>query len=298
MEGFETMHSSINAIWFILYLLFLDTSVLGQNVTGQVIDTNTKEPIPYVNIGIIGKNIGTVSDAYGNFKLSVTDALASDSLRFSMVSYEAKTFAITDVRRFGIPKSIALNERHIELREVIVSGEMASQITLGLARKHCYPIPLYKGASSNLAFPQAGYRHEIGTRFPNNELIYLDSIQINLAASNVDTLPLRLNIYEIKNETINNILAEPIYISLTKKEAESYPIIDLTKYQIEVKSDFLVTIENYKHLPGGSIKILANFKAKGRKYPTYYRSSSQSNWIRFLTKKSKDIGLSIVVFGQ
>ena len=284
--------------FFILYILSLGATVSGQVIESQVIDPQTGHPIAYVNIGIVGKSIGTVSDENGKFQLSITDASADDTLRFSMISYVSKAFLVSDLRKTGITEAIEMDERHIELQEVIVSGESAEQIKLGLARKHCYPIPLYKGASSNLAFPQEGYRHEIGTRYLNDKLIYLDSIQLNFAAANEDHIDLRLNIYAIENETFTNILPEPIYISLSKEEAEDYPIIDLSKYQIEVKSDFLITIENYKQLPGGSLKILANFKAKGRIYPTYYRSSTQGNWTRFTTKKSRDIGLSFIVFAQ
>lgn len=270
----------------------------GQTISSRVIDTKTGQPIAYVNIGIVGENIGTVSNEDGVFELSITDASDTDTLRFSMISYLTKEFTVADLRRSGISESIMLDQRHIELSEVVVAAQKATQIKLGLDRKHCYPIPLYKGASSNIAFPQEGYRHEIGTRYSNTNLIYLDSIQLNFAASNADTLEFRLNVYAIENEIMSNILVEPIYILLSKKEAENFPIIDLSKYQIEVESDFLVTIENYKHLPGGSIKIMANFKAKGRMYPTYYRSNSQSNWVRFQTRKSKGIGLSFVVFAQ
>lgn len=282
----------------ILCYLCSQASALGQAITSQVLDIKTGRPIPYVNIGIVGKSIGTVTDENGRFELTIHDALDNDTLRFSMVSYVSKSVVVSDIRSSGIAKSISMEERQIQLQEVVVSSESLAQIKLGLARKHCYPIPLYKGASSNLAFPQAGYRHEIGTRYSNDKLIYLDSIQLNFAAANQDHIDLRLNIYVIKDDVFSNILTEPIYISLSKEEAEDYPVIDLSKYQIELKSDFLISIENYKKLPGGSLKILANFKAKGRMYPTYYKSSTQGNWTRFTTKKSRDIGLSFIVFGQ
>lgn len=288
----------MKAALLLLGFICFGITVSGQTITSQVIDSKTGQPVAYVNIGIVGKNIGTVSDEDGKFQLSISEASDNDTLKFSMISYVTKANVVANVRRSGLPASIKMDQRQIQLQEVIVSGESAEQIILGLAKKHCYPIPLYKGASSNFTFPQKGSRHEIGTRLSNTQAIRLDSIQINFAYVQPDSLAFRLNIYTIENETISNILEEPIYIALSKEETMNFPIINLTKYQIEVNTDFLVTIENYRNMPDGSTKLLANFKAKGRVFPTYYRNSSQSNWVKLQTKKSKDIGLSIIVFAN
>ncbi|OEK00680.1 hypothetical protein BFP97_03785 [Roseivirga sp. 4D4] len=282
----------------ILCLTFFEVIISGQTLKSQVIDRKTGQPIPYVNIGIVGKNIGTVSDNNGRFQLSIENAVDSDTLRLSMISYVTQEFIVGDLRRLEVFELIEMDQRQIELKEVTVLSQRPSQIKLGLEKRHCYPIPLYKGASSNIAFPQNGYRHEIGTRFSNDRPLYLDSIQLNFAVSFVDTIEFRLNIYSIQNQEISNILSEPIYISLSKSEAENSPVIYLSKYEIEVHSDFLVTIENYQQMPVAAVKILANFKSKGRVYPTYYRSNSQGNWVKLQTKKSKDIGISFIVFGQ
>ena len=270
----------------------------AQNVFSQVTDSNTGLPIPFVNIGIVGKNIGTVSDQEGNFQLSLTSALDTDTLRFSMVSYISKEFNLSELRKSEFPKSIQLIEKVIQLREVIITAHGAPPIQLGIKKKYCYPIPLYKGASSKISFPQKGYRHEIGTRFSNSKTIYLDSIQLNLAECTLERLEFRLNVYSIENETFKNILGKPIYISLTKEEALNSPIINLMKHLIEIESDFLITIENYKKIRDNVITIFANFKSKGKMYPTYYRHSSQSDWVNFKAKKFKEIGLSFLAFAH
>jgi len=288
----------LKAPLLLLIVICLEISVSGQTLINQVIDSKTGLSIPYVNIGIVGKNTGTVSDQDGKFQLSISEALDNDTLKFSMVSYVTQVFSVADIRQSGLPQFVAMDQREIQLQEVIVSSESATQIKLGLNKKYCYPIPLYKGASSNLTFPQKGSQHEIGTRFSNTNPIYIDSLQINFAYAQTDTVAFRINIYVIENESIINILEKPIYVEWSKEEALDFPMINLTKYQIEVDTDFLVAIENYKNMPDGSTKILANFKSKGRVYPTYYRNSSQSTWVKLQTKKLKDIGMSIMVFGN
>ena len=74
--------------------LFLSLPIGAQTfVIGQVIDAATKEPLPYVNIGQLNKNIGTVSDETGYFELEVnTEQNSRDTLRFSMIGFERSTF--------------------------------------------------------------------------------------------------------------------------------------------------------------------------------------------------------------
>jgi hypothetical protein len=274
------------------------TSILGQDISAQIKDSKTQLPIQYANIGIVGKNIGTVSDSLGDFKLSLTNVLDIDTLRISIIAYKTKNYKVGDLRNSEFPKTVLMDESIVQLNEIIINNQNGKPFQLGLKKKYGYPIPLYKGVQSKVAFPQKGYRHEIGTRFTNSKIMSLDSIQLNFAECNVDEINLRLNVYSIQEGRFENILSQPIYITLNKKEALDFPIINLVKHTIEIDSDFLVTIENYKKMGDGALYILANFKSRGRKYPTYYRHSSQSNWIKHRSKKSKTFGISILAFGH
>ena len=58
------------------------------DLVGQVIDADTEEPLPYVNIGLVNKNIGTVTDEAGYFELEVHEnGYAEATLRFSMIGW-------------------------------------------------------------------------------------------------------------------------------------------------------------------------------------------------------------------
>lgn len=284
----------------ILFLCCLNpvVTILAQDISSQIKDSKTQLPIQYVNIGIVGKNIGTVSDSLGNFQLSLTSAFDTDTLKISIITYKTINYNIGDLRASEFPNTILMDEKIVQLKEVVISNEKRKAIKLGLKRKYSYPIPLYKKVSSKVAFPQKNGSHEIGTRFTNSKTIHLDSIQLNFAECNLDNVEIRLNIYSIKNDIIENILIQPIYISLTKENALNFPIIDLTEHNIQVESDFLITIENHMQIKDGALYLLANFKSKGKMYPTYYKKSSQSNWVKLETKKYKTIGISILTFGH
>ena len=70
-----------------LFFLFLPFISLSQTlIIGQLIDEATQNPLPYVNIGLIDENIGTVSDRQGYFELLLNPAQYKNAtLLFSML---------------------------------------------------------------------------------------------------------------------------------------------------------------------------------------------------------------------
>jgi len=50
-------------------MLLLGLNLSAQIVEGRIMDKDTGESIPYVNIGLIGKGIGTVGDELGMAKV-------------------------------------------------------------------------------------------------------------------------------------------------------------------------------------------------------------------------------------
>ena len=58
---------------FILILLIICHGILSsQVIKGKVLDSKTKEPISFTNIGILGKGIGTVTNEDGTFELNIS----------------------------------------------------------------------------------------------------------------------------------------------------------------------------------------------------------------------------------
>ena len=105
----------------ILALLLVFTSMLmsGQtSFTGIVIDANDNNPIPGVNIKVLGNNTGTSTDFDGNFKLNVSDEVPF-SIEITSVGYQTQTIEITSD---GQTLEIALVENATSLDEVVVSA--------------------------------------------------------------------------------------------------------------------------------------------------------------------------------
>ena len=277
----------------IFVVLFHPYLCLSQEINGQVKDGESGNFIPFVNIGVIGKDIGTVTGLDGTFSLDLSKATDKDTLRFSFIGYEPLSLSVNYIRKNGFPYEISLKEKVIKLKEVIVASNRLIPKTLGIRREDCYPMPLYKKATSNIPFPQPSYRHEIGTFFANDQPLYLDSIQLNFTDIQIDTVILRVNIYISTEGGLKSILNKPLYIDFHSSEESQQ--IDISHLGLQLESDFLVSIENYGRIKDNSLNILANFKSKGKRYPTYYRRNTQSNWI-MLKSKSQDFGISFIAF--
>ncbi|PQJ78605.1 carboxypeptidase-like regulatory domain-containing protein [Polaribacter porphyrae] len=298
MEKIKGYYRITNRKTLVAVFLFFNTCflVLGQHITSQIKNAITKLPIEYVNIGIPGKDIGTVSDSLGFFKIILKNFLDIDTLKISAIGYKTRNYSIIELKNNEFPKIVFLEEEIVQLKEIIISNKKREPFQLGLKKKYCYPIPFYKKVSGQVPFPQKNLFHEIGTRFKNKKVIKLDSIQINFAKVNLDNLEFRLNIYAIKNEKITNILTQPIYVYLSKEEALNFPVINLKKYNIDLDSDFSIAIENHKKLQNGALTFLANAKSRGKNYPTFYRDNSQGNWTELKSKKKKPVAISLLAF--
>ncbi len=101
----------------VVFILALTVNAQEKTViTGKVIDAKTKEPLAFVNVGFLGKTIGTTTDYNGVF--SITTQWASDQLIASYIGYHE---SIKDIETGKRQKIIfELESYAINLNEVVV----------------------------------------------------------------------------------------------------------------------------------------------------------------------------------
>ncbi len=74
-------------IRWLIFFLAINSTVYSQHLLeGTIIDSETKIPVPFASVGIVGSSKGTSSNLNGQFSISVTD---SDSLKISCIGYES-----------------------------------------------------------------------------------------------------------------------------------------------------------------------------------------------------------------
>ena len=260
----------------ILTLLVLMTPViiLCQPYSGRIIISGTDNGVGFANIGIVGKNIGTVSDIDGNFTINLEDDYDSDSLRFSMIGYEAKCLLVSDFK-VNPTKKIYLSPRCYNLTEVKVTFHRYKKLRLG------NPVSTHD-LRSGFADNELG--SELGVKIHVRKQAVLGDINLNVGICTFDSVTYRLNIYRVTNNSLyENILTEPIYISFSKDEIKNVIVFNLKKYSITVEGDILVALELYKDLGDGRLLFNTEFFTG----ITYHRKTSQGKW----TQSAGMIGL-------
>lgn len=65
---------------------------------GVVQDARTNEPIPFVNIGLLGTVAGVASDVDGRFELVIPDRYATHVLRLSAIGYASKDIKVYEIQ--------------------------------------------------------------------------------------------------------------------------------------------------------------------------------------------------------
>lgn len=240
-----------------------------------MINSSDRRPIEYVNIGIPGKNIGTVSDEAGKFGLVVDPRYDTDSVLFSIIGFEPQAIAVSELRATAI-SSIKLKEKVYELTEVVIQPKDYRTKTLGVTSKS-------KKFSAGFTDNLLGY--ECGIRMSVKKTAIVKQVNINVSYCSYDTVFYRLNIYEERDKLgFKNILQEPIYILMDRELVKDEIQIDLRSKDISVDGDFLVTLEHIKDLGEGKLLFSAGLRKK-----THFRKTSQGAW------ETAPVGISISV---
>lgn len=110
----------------ITVLLVVSQHAFSQNdskiIQGKILDSQSKQPLAYANIGISGTIYGTASNESGAFYLEVPAGYSDKSLIVSYLGYKSYSQLVSDL---DIKKSvlILLEEQNRELEEVIVTSK-------------------------------------------------------------------------------------------------------------------------------------------------------------------------------
>lgn len=85
-------------------------------IRGLVVDERKENPIPYCNIGILGKAVGTMTNLNGQFVINIPEKYKADTLSFSSIGFEA--FYIPMKNFTYDPITISLNKKNYQLKTI------------------------------------------------------------------------------------------------------------------------------------------------------------------------------------
>jgi hypothetical protein len=253
-------------IYPILFILVVCSKIAFAQTqsSGNVVDAKTNEKLPFVNVGIIGKGIGTVTNNDGNFILNLP-ANGADSLRVSMVGYVPQSFLVADLAKHADHLNIKLVPAVTELNEVKVKNRKWKTAVLGNTTT---------SQGTNAGFTTNRLGHEIGAiikikRAPTG----LKRFNASLVDYGSDSVKLRLNIYSVKDGLPNqNLLHENIFVTVHKGDKQIS--INLEPYDIMVDDNFFVSLEWIQSVRGRGLMFSASLLSSA----IISRETSQANW--------------------
>jgi hypothetical protein len=214
-----------------LLLCLIFNSVYSQiTIEGRVVDAMTKEPITFVNIGIVEYNIGTVSDYNGKFKLEYKSA--HDVIIFSSIGFESVKFTVAEVQDL---RDISLSPRAYTIETININAQRFDEIDRMFGVKN-------ESRGHSIGFGSSQLGTEIGAPIKFETTAYIKSANFTINHAKGDSMVFRVNIYEFNDGKIGeNILTENIIIRA--KQTKGLITIDLENKNIVLKSDVLLSLE-------------------------------------------------------
>lgn len=265
-----------------LFAFLLSFTVLNAQhiLQGRIIDAFSKEPLPFVNIGVLKKELGTVSNEDGFFFLEVPDLFAKETLRFSMIGFDERDFQVADLEAILLSNNtLVLAEQTTFLEEVVLTAE--KKWDTRVSGNSTTSKLLITGFTSN----QLGNEIALFVKVKKTPA-YIDGIQFSVVENIYPEVRFRVNVYSSDYRFPDeNIMKENIFVTL--KQSEGLISVDLKEYDILVDDDVFISLEWIdEDLGSEGLWFSAGVFGKS----IYARSTSQAEW-----KKQRGLSLGMSV---
>lgn len=273
---------------FLTMLLFIGNLAYSQTkmITGTVISSDDKAPIPGVSVSVKGTSLGTITSGNGKYELRVPND--AKSLVFSFVGMKTKevtlgTGSVYDVNlesdvlgidevvvtAFGIkrkPKEMGVATTNVENQELTAAG--VSNVMNGLSGKvsGLQINTINNGVNPDTKITLRGNRHFVAS---NQALVVLDGIPISATYLNT------INPNDISSV---NVLKGASAAALYGNDASNGVLIVTTKKgekgKLTVKVSNITTFEQVSYMPN-----LQNRFASGSSETIYNSDPNYTMWI-------------------
>jgi hypothetical protein len=255
-------------------IILLVSNLCFSQLKSIIIDSKTKEKIPYVNIWIENENIGTTSNEKGEFELEID---STKNILFSAIGFETKKISSDSIKNI-----LELRPITTELDEIIISSKKLTQELI---------VGKFKKLKINHYYKN-GIKPWIIARFFNykekyDKTPFLKKIRL-LTKSDVKNSKFNIRLYALnENGEPKNYIYDKNIIGIAKK-GKKITEIDISKLNIEFpENGFFIAIEwliieenkhEYKYTMQGSKK-----KLEGISYEpaigTIPTETSENSWV-------------------
>jgi hypothetical protein len=210
--------------------ILLISNLCFSQLKAVIIDNETKEKLPYVNIWVENENIGTTSNENGEFELKVN---GSKIILFSAIGFETKKINSNSIKNI-----IELKPLVTELKEVIIKSEKLTQkIIIGEFKKSKINHYFACGTNPWIAAKYFEYKEDY------NKTSLLNKIRV-LTNSDVKDSKFNIRLYSINtNDEPENYIYDKNIIGIAQK-GNTITEIDISDLNIIFpKEGFFIAIE-------------------------------------------------------
>ncbi|MEM6844402.1 MAG: carboxypeptidase-like regulatory domain-containing protein [Bacteroidota bacterium] len=259
-------------ITVLLSVLPLANVALSQTISGIVLDSATQEPMAYVHIGVLGKNLGVISRDDGTFQIDLSGAAPQDQLTFSSIGYHSRHIPQSAWK--SSPMKVYLSPQTYTLKEVVVEdSRLGELVKIGRYQPT-------KWTSGQSGLEKFGWGGEWAIRiFSDGHSYRIKDINFHTRFNTMDSVLFRINIYDVKDSMPNNsLLQEELLVKSYKRD--KWISQDVSSRQLLIDEDIIVSFEVVQ-LWLSSRGDNSLFFTHGKDYDrggTYARASSLAPW--------------------
>ena len=263
--------------FFLFFLLLASTLSAQENIQlSGIVTDNNGQSLDYVNIGVLGTDVGTVSDQDGKYTLILKPVIGvEDSICFSIIGYESKFFILKNLLAKS-DHNIELSEKIFDLSEVVVKPEFANLKEKGSAKT---------SSKRNVNFaisqiPNQNLGSEIGKRFKIKKQSFLESYKFYISQNDFDTVGFRINVYEMKNGKPGDLILKENILYEIQNQKTGWVEINLAPYNIYANENIIVSLSWIYHSEKGNrLKLPISFPVINGFH--YYRFAARDKWKKF-----------------
>lgn len=255
----------------LLLLLFI-ASAVAQPISGRITDGRTHAALPYVNIGVVGQDLGTVADEQGAYTLAFQKPLAAATVRISSLGYAPRNLTLAEL---AAQPDVALTPEAVPLAEVQVRGRAGFRRTHTLGNTSGSKSSNYRFSSANLGW-QMGTVIKLSRR-PSQ----LVDANFFIAYDAHGQVTFRINLYRLDargHPTEIKLIDHDLIV--TRPLVRGPMTVDLRAEKLLLNKDFFLAIELLNRSEIGSPEEPYAFSASFgyTQNEVYRRSTSQAPW--------------------
>jgi hypothetical protein len=255
----------------------------------RVVDGQSRQPVPYASVGVVGRPLGTVADAKGSFLPMWVGASATDTVVVSCVGYQSRRLLAADLSKLPelalVPQAQALAE--VQVRAGIWKRRNVGREGSGGFTFYNFHLQADKEPANKLG-------REVGTILGVKPNSFVEEAYVYIRQKSFRHLRFRLNVRALDSQDhpAASLLTQDVQFAVADSTA-SWQHLDLKPYNINVgpQSRIAVTLEWLDGTPTKqqdwySVSIPAALSATHR---MVFRDKSEDQW------KVQPINLSLYI---